>query len=196
MVERESPLGAAYAPGAHGDRTAGSRVRLMERRLASLVEAAAWPGREPALVAAIAKATGLALSPAPGAGALGPDGRAAFNVAPGRFTISAAGADLTAKIAEAVPLETGTVNDLSHGRTCLRIEGPRAEWVLAKLFALDFSPPAFPVPSGLASAHHDIPAQIQRTGPERFDLYVFRSFARAFWTALCRAAEEVGYTVE
>ncbi|MEQ9178343.1 MAG: sarcosine oxidase subunit gamma, partial [Nitratireductor sp.] len=28
-----------------------------------------------------------------------------------------------------------------------------------------------------------------------FDLYVFRSFARAFWTALCHASEEVGYRV-
>jgi sarcosine oxidase subunit gamma len=43
--------------------------------------------------------------------------------------------------------------------------------------------------------HHDIFAQIQRTGASQFDLYVFRSFARAFWNALSHASEEVGYEV-
>jgi heterotetrameric sarcosine oxidase gamma subunit len=36
---------------------------------------------------------------------------------------------------------------------------------------------------------------VQRTGADQFDLYVFRSFARAFWKTLCHAAEEVGYEV-
>jgi sarcosine oxidase subunit gamma len=67
--------------------------------------------------------------------------------------------------------------------------------VLAKFFALDFSQTAFPLGAGRATSHHDIFAQIQRSGAEQFDLYVFRSFARAFWTALCHASEEVGYRV-
>jgi len=29
----------------------------------------------------------------------------------------------------------------------------------------------------------------------RFDLYVFRSLARSFWTTLCHSAEDVGYEV-
>ena len=61
--------------------------------------------------------------------------------------------------------------------------------------ALDFALPAFPVGKGCSVNHHDVFAQIQRTGPDAFDLYVFRSFARAFWTSLCHAAEEVGYEV-
>ena len=73
----------------------------------------------------------------------------------------------------------GTVTDLSHGRTAIRISGPKAEWVLAKFFAIDFALPAFPEGAGRSTAHHDIFAQIQRTGAEQFDLYVFRSFARS-----------------
>ena len=69
---------------------------------------------------------------------------------------------------------TGTVTDLSHGRTAIRIAGPKAEWVLAKFFAIDFSLPAFPVGSGLSTVHHDIFAQIQRSGADQFDIYVFR----------------------
>ena len=74
------------------------------------------------------------------------------------------------------------MTDLSHGRTAIRISGPKAEWVLAKFFAIDFSLPAFPVGSGVSTVHHDIFAQIQRTGANQFDLNVFRSFARSFWT--------------
>jgi sarcosine oxidase subunit gamma len=88
------------------------------------------------------------------------------------------------------------VTDLSHGRTALRASGSKAAWILSKLFAIDFSTAAFPVGAGRSTMHHDIFAQIQRTGEMAFDLYVFRSFARSFWTSLCHAAEEVGYAVE
>jgi heterotetrameric sarcosine oxidase gamma subunit len=67
--------------------------------------------------------------------------------------------------------------------------------VLAKLFAIDFALPAFPIGAGRSTTHHDVFAQIQRTGADAFDLYVFRSFARSFWTVLCHAAEETGYDV-
>ena len=95
-----------------------------------------------------------------------------------------------------VTSSTGTVTDLSHGRTVIRIAGPKAEWVLAKFFAIDFSLTAIPVGSGLSTVHHDIFAQIQRTGADQFDVYVFRSFARSFWNSLCHASEEVGYEVQ
>jgi heterotetrameric sarcosine oxidase gamma subunit len=68
--------------------------------------------------------------------------------------------------------------------------------VLAKFFAIDFSLAAFPLGAGRATTHHEIFAQIQRTGPDRFDIYVFRSFARSFWKTLCHGCEEVGYEVQ
>ena len=102
---------------------------------------------------------------------------------------------LAAVLAGAVGIETGTATDLSHGRTALRIQGPKAEWVLSKLFAIDFSPDGFPVGTAISTNHHEIFAQIHRTNADRFDLYVFRSFARSFWQTLTRAAEETGYEV-
>ena len=83
--------------------------------------------------------------------------------------------------------------DLTHGRAALRVSGPKAEWVLSKLFAVDFREAAFPANSGLATMHHDTFAQIYRADAQTFDIFVYRSFARAFWHTLCRAAEEVGY---
>lgn len=195
MAERESPLAGVLQAGRFGNVTGSSGVTLSEVRLEAIVEAAAWPGAEKALMEAIEKVTGLALPDGAGGGAV-KGGRAAFGIAPGRFLVTDMKNGLAQALDAAVSLETGTVTDLSHGRTAIRIAGPRAEWVLAKFFALDFSLPAFPIAAGRATAHHDIFAQIQRTSEDQFDLYVFRSFARSFWTALCHGAEEVGYEVD
>jgi len=194
MVERESPLSAVYRPGSHGNFADGAGVRLIETRPGSIVQLAAWPGMEKDAIAAIRTAAGLLLPDGAGAGAA-KGGRSAFGFAPGRFLVVDQAEGLGATLAAAITAETGTVTDLSHGRTAIRISGAKAEWVLAKFFALDFSLPAFPLNAGRSTTHHDVFAQIQRTGEKQFDLYVFRSFARSFWTALCHGAEEVGYEV-
>jgi len=194
MPERESPLGSAFRPGSHGNFADGVGVTLSEPKPASIVQVAAWPGEERALLAAVKSAPGLALPDGAGGGTV-KAGKGAFGFAPGRFLVVDQAEGVAARLATAVAVETGTVTDLSHGRTAIRIAGSRAEWVLAKFFAIDFALPAFPVGSGRSTVHHDIFAMIQRTGEEQFDIYVFRSFARSFWTALCHGAEEVGYQV-
>ena len=192
MVEPLSPLGDAWQPGTYGNLQSGAGVVLSETRPGSIVEASAWNGQVPGLIATIAQVTGLALDAAQGSGNVGGD-FSAFGIGPARFLVVANDAGLAQRLGNAVPIDTGTVTDLSHGRTAFCLEGPRAEWVLSKLFALDFAPAAFPVNAGRATVHHDILAQIQRTGPDQFDVYIFRSFARSFWKMLCDASEEVGY---
>lgn len=194
MVEPLSPLAPVWKPGSHGNFVDGVGVVLSETRPGSIVEAAAWHGAEKKLMAAIRKATGLSLPDGAGAGAYA-DGRGAFGIAPGRFLLADQAEGLAERLSAAVTADTGTVTDLSHGRTAIRVAGPKAEWLLSKFFAIDFALPAFPVGSGLATVHHDIFAQIQRTGENAFDLYVFRSFARSFWTMLGHGAEEAGYEV-
>lgn len=194
MVERATALGADFRPGADGDASGGIGVTISELTPGTIVEAAAWPGEEDALAAALGKATRLSLSSAAGCGACA-KGNAAFVIGPGRFLIAGADAALAARLQEAVTAGTGTVTELSHGRTVLAVEGPKAEWVLSKLFAIDFSAAAFPEATGLTTAHHDMFVQIQRTGGERFELYACRSFARAFARALRHAAEETGYAI-
>lgn len=196
MVERVTPLGADFKPGSYGDFADGIGITLSAPPTGTIVEATAWPDRERALAALVGKVAGLSLEPEPGAGAFKEAGAAAFNIGPGRLLVSGRDEDLADRLIGAVPEETGTLTDLSHGRTRLRVEGVRAEWVLAKLFALDFSSAAFPVTEGRATAHHDYFVQIQRTGNQRFELYVFRSFARAFVSVLRRAAEDFGYRIE
>lgn len=193
MVERQSPLAPIFRPGGHSNDAGNTSITLSEVTRPSIVEAASWPELHERLAAAIQAVTGLAVGTTPNAGAVSRQA-VAFSVGPGRYLVSGE-EDLPARLARAVSVETGTISDLSHGRTTFRVAGPRAEWVLGKLFAIDFSLTVFPAGEGRATAHHDIFAQIQRTDAAQFDVHVFRSFARAFWITLCTAAEEVGYEV-
>ena len=194
MVDQLSPLGAAWRPGAHGHVAEGIGVSLTEMQPASIVQLAAWPGRQREMLEAIAEIAGLPLPDGAGAG-FATASVAAFGFAPGKFLVVHQEDELFGRFVSGVGSETGAVTDLSHGRTALSIAGPKAEWVLSKLFAVDFSSPAFAVGCGISTAHHDLQAQIQHRADGRFDLYVFRSFARAFWKLLCRASEETGYEV-
>ena len=194
MVEQVSPLGAAWQPGRHHVTGIAPGVTLTETRPGSIVQVAAWPGEEKAVIAAIQKATGLKLPDGAGGG-IATETKAAFGIAPGKFLVVSQAEGLDADLLKGVGSEVGTVTNLSHGRTAIRIAGPKTEWVLSKLYALDFALPAFPVEAGRSTTHHDIFTAIQRTGQDAFDLYVFRSFARSFWQMLCHAAEEVGYEV-
>ncbi len=193
MAERESPIGAAYKPGRHGTAEKPG-VTISETRPGSIVEVVAWPGEEKSALAAIRKATGLTIPNPPGGGVSKAD-KSGFGFAPRRWLIVDQTEGLGSTLRREIGAETGTVTDLSHGRTAIRITGERAEWVLSKFFAVDFAAASFPAGHGLSTAHHDIFAQIQRTGKSQFDIYVFRSFARAFWAALCHASEEVGYEI-
>lgn len=194
MVEQLSPLASVWKPGSHGNFTEGVGVVLSENRPGSIVQVSAWPGQEKELIAAVKTVTGLTLPDGAGGGVF-QNGKGAFGIAPGRFLVVDQVEGLEAKFGTAVSAAIGTVTGLSHGRTAIRVAGPKAEWVLAKFFAIDFSLTAFPIGSGRSTAHHDIFAQIQRSGADAFDIYVFRSFARAFWISLGHASEEVGYEI-
>lgn len=195
MVDQLSPLEPVYQPGRFGNSASQIGVTLMETQPGSIVQVAVWPGGEHAAVEAIGKVVGLTFGNHPGDGASG-DGHAAFGIGPRKFLVISEDEGLEATLAKAIPSLIGAVTDLSHGRTGIRISGEKAEWVLSKLFAINFAATAFSVGQGVSTKHHEMFAQIQRTGPEQFDIYVFRSFARSFWHALVTAAAETGYEVQ
>ncbi|PSH65950.1 MULTISPECIES: sarcosine oxidase subunit gamma [Phyllobacterium] len=195
MAERQSPLGAFFVPGDHGNAAAGVGVTLRERKNLSIVQVTAWIDTIPAVLTAIGSATGLVLQNKPGLGRVAGE-KSVFGFAPGRYFVVGATPDLELRLRSAISSDLGTMIDLTHGRTVIRIGGPGSEWVLSKLFAIDFSEHAFPIAYGRATLHHDIHANIQRIDDETFDIYVFRTFARSFWQTLGHAAAEVGYRVE
>ncbi|MGB8816994.1 MAG: sarcosine oxidase subunit gamma family protein [Rhizobiaceae bacterium] len=181
MSDRLSALGPDFKPGQYGNLADGIGVRLGETDFGFLGELAAFPDamdKIEKLVATVSK----------------PEGSAAFKIAANRWFL-AGPATLGDSIRAKLKPADGSLIDLTHGRTALRISGSKAGWVLSKLYAIDFSLAAFPVGTGLSTAHHSIFTQVYRRDAQTFDLFIFRSFARSFWHTLQRAAEETGYEV-
>ncbi len=76
------------------------------------------------------------------------------------------------------------VSDQSHGRVRLAIFGPRSRAALARGCGVDFSAEAFPLGGAAATLFNRIGIHVTRTGEDRFELIVLRSFARSLWEQL------------
>ena len=181
------------APTARCSAAPASRSR--RRRPGSIVQAAAFPGEERTLIAAISDVTGLALPDGAGGGVVA-EGKSAFGIAPGRFLVvdqnEGLGIMLKAAVLAADRHHHRPVA-WPHGDPHFRTESRmgageilRHRFCAARPFP---KAPAARPPITTSSRRSSAPA------PQQFDLYVFRSFARSFWTALCHASEEVGYEV-
>ena len=181
MSDRISPLGADFKPGRYGNTADGIGVTLGENSFDFIGELAAF-------------ASGLAAVAKLAATASKVKGATVFQISANRWMLAGPDA-LRETIAASLKPADGSLIDLSHGRTALTISGSKAERVLSKLYAIDFALAAFPTGTGLSTAHHTIFTQIYRDDEQTFTLFVFRSFARAFWHTLQRAAEETGYEV-
>ncbi len=182
MSDRASALGEARKSGAFGDVSNGAGVTLDEIFFDFVAEVAAFPTTFPAVEKLIGSATVKVKT------------SFAFKIATNRWLVAGT-PDFRRALEPKLASQDGTLIDLTHGRTAFMVTGPKSEWVLSKLFAVDFRLAAFPDKTGLATMHHDTFAQIYRPGAETFDIFVFRSFARSFWGMMCHAAEEVGYEV-
>jgi sarcosine oxidase subunit gamma len=89
-----------------------------------------------------------------------------------------------------------SVVDQSHGRTLLRVSGPRARAALAKGVAIDLHPRAFmPGYAAVTSAAHIGVHLWQVDDAPTYELAVARSLARSFWHWLAAASAEYGLDV-
>lgn len=71
------------------------------------------------------------------------------------------------------------VVDQSHGRVALTLSGPDAARILANGIAVDLHPEAFAVGRVATMLCNHLSVNLARTGIDRFDLVVMRSFAEA-----------------
>lgn len=183
MFNRASPIGSDYKKGTFGNLSQGPNVHLSETHFGFLGELATFDHAAISVDKLVLETTARI------------DGSSAFKNAHNRWFLAGTEAlhhELKAKIK---PSDASLI-DLTHGRTSLMITGERAEWVLSKLYPIDFSPTVFRVETGLSTTHHNIFTQIYRPYENTFDLFMFRSFARSFWHTLTRASEDIGYEVE
>ena len=100
--------------------------------------------------------------------------------------------DRVAQLRAHIPAEIGSVLDLSHARVRVQLHGAKAVDALAKLYALDFRPAAFPVGRFQLTGHHHIPCVLHRLDGQHFELYFLSTYAHGQIEALMDVALEYG----
>ena len=89
-----------------------------------------------------------------------------------------------------------SLSDQSHARVLIRIAGPQARAMLAKLSSIDLHPAAFPLGAAAATSIDHTSVNLWRgsdlpDGQAVFNLLVFATFAESLWHTMlgCRAPE-------
>ncbi|MDH4479430.1 MAG: hypothetical protein QE283_06105 [Rhodoferax sp.] len=172
------------------------QVRLHAERLDQVTLISTWMGGTQALCEALANAlaaTGLfPLPAATGDTAVCPLGLL-IRSGPHEFMLIGPGTvDVIAELRGHITAEVGALLDLSHARCRVRVEGPQAVSMLGKLFALDFRETAFAPGQFKLSGHHHVPCSLHRLDADRFDLYLFSTYAAGQLESLQDAALEYG----
>ncbi len=192
MAERDSALDGHLQPGRYGEAADGPGVVFAEIRDIGPWQVAAWPQTLAAVAVRLAALTGAETVPGPLQAVAGPNGTVA-RIRPLVFWLTHAG---EAAVTQAMDIdaETGSALDLSHSRTVIRIEGPRARDLLNRGLPLDLSPDAFPAGAFAATALHQVGVHLHNRG-SGYDLFVPRGFALSIWELLRETAAQFGYEV-
>ena len=74
--------------------------------------------------------------------------------------------------------------DQTHGRERIELSGPGAVRLLATGTAVDLSLGRFPIGAATETLFGHIGVHLTRTGPERFEVLVGRSYAMSLWEEL------------
>lgn len=195
MLERKSALVGALQSGGRNGATGQRRLRIGETRGWNLLQVAAFPATLEELEQAVRPLLGGDLPTRLGK-AISVNGRRLLKTGPEQFwIITRASEDLTTAFQAAVTQDIGTVTPLSHSRTCIFVEGLSARELLATGIALDLHPDAFQLDSFALTGLHHTPILIHRSGDNRYDLYVMRTFALWAWEWLTDAALPYGYEI-
>jgi heterotetrameric sarcosine oxidase gamma subunit len=193
VLERQSALTDASSfqgrDGADGRR----RLRLGEARDWRLAQVAAFPATAGDLARVLRSLLGVD-PPVELGSVIAAQGRQLMKTGPGTFwVVTHASDDMTAALQAVVAASVGAVTPLSFSRTRLIIDGPAARRVLSTGIALDFHPEVFRAGHFAMTGLHHTPILIHRSGMERYELYVMRSFALWTWEWLTDAALQFGY---
>lgn len=187
MVEPVSPLAGHVTPGRSGLATqAAPGIRLSERRIASLWQVAAWPDRLSQAGGAAAAAAGVPEAPGPG-GTLAGSAATLMRIEPLKWWIVAA----TPIDRPALDGQDGTVLDLSHARTVIRVEGPDTAALMARLVSLDLRARSFPEGAVASTGlHHSGVTLTRREGG--IEIFALRSYALSIWEHVAESAAQFG----
>ena len=99
-------------------------------------------------------------------------------------------AELAEHVENALRPHGASTTDLSHARTVVRVSGPAATDLLAKLCPIDVE--AMRAGDSAVTLAGPFNVQVVKTGDGELRLYVFRSFGLAMWEMLQDEAAEFG----
>jgi sarcosine oxidase subunit gamma len=195
VLEKASPL-SAVLKNVRRDGADGRRLlRMGEAKNWKLVQVTAFPETLGQLQRAIRPVLGADL-PAHMGQATAIDARRLLRIGPEQFwIITPDSEDIAPYLQSALTPAVGSLTTLSHSRTCIWIDGARSREVLEGGISIDLHPEVFrPNFFGLTDLHHT-PITIYRSGDDRYELYVLRTFALWTWEWLVDAALPFGYEI-
>jgi sarcosine oxidase subunit gamma len=195
VLEKNSAL-RALLKSVGRDGTGGQRsLRLGEARGWKLVQVAAFPGTVAGLEGALRPLLGAELPHSLGR-ATATGAQRVLKIGPEQFwIITLDDKDIAPDLQRVVTPTLGSVTPLSHSRTCLWIDGPRSREVLETGIALDLHPDVFRADFFALTGLHHTPITVYRSGENRYELYVLRTFAVWAWEWLIDAALPFGYEI-
>ncbi len=188
-----SALDGAVSAGRYGRRTGDAGVTVSEMRDAGLVTVTARKGQRAALIEAARTAFGVELPSLPRR----VEGRDMAFIWSGPDQWLACGHPAPAggmEAALAAPFAgLASIVDQSHGRTLLRVTGPRVRDALAKGIAIDLHPREFRTGHAAVTAVAHIGVHLWQTDERpTYEFAVPRGFAQSFWHWLEASAAEFG----
>ncbi len=185
ISQRRSALEAVYQEGSFGNETG---LALFERRPLTLFDIGGDASNDDFLInAETAIGSPLPLTPK---SVISEDTRRVFWLSPRRWLATDSASDFT--VPEFIG---GSINNVSSGRTIIRLHGPKIRDVLAKGCPLDLHPKIFHFADCAQSRFGSLNILLDHIDDQTFDVYVARGFARVLWEELIEASQEYGYQV-
>lgn len=192
-----TPLSRIHVAGRHGAAQGAAGVTMAELTDFELVQVMARRGQWGAVAQACAEAYGKTAPARPQA----VNGQGALLVwsGPDQFLIlSPRGAAV--ERARTSFSGMASLSEQSDGRSLIRISGPRARDMLAKVCSLDLHPAVFPVNTAAATSLDHTSVNLWRgedvDGEAIFHLLVFATFAESLWRTLLDSGAEYGITID
>jgi sarcosine oxidase subunit gamma len=193
MFERHSALSPLIAKGGRDGANGGRALHLCELRGWGLAQLGVFADRETEFAAAVRPLIGTHL---PATSNVASPGRArVYRTAPDQYWLVSYEPALAAQLSRVIPPAVGSVTPLSHARVRLAISGSPVRDCLAKGISIDLHPTVFPIGSVAQTGLHHTGILLERTGENRYELYVLRTFAVSIWEWLLDAALPFGYDV-
>jgi heterotetrameric sarcosine oxidase gamma subunit len=194
-----TPLSRIYAAGRHGVTESAAGLTMAELSNFELVQVMARRGQWSAVAQACKEAYGKAAPGRPQT--IEAEGALLLWSGPDQFlVVSPRGSGSAMERARLAFAGMASLSEQSDGRSLLKIAGPRARDMLAKVCSLDLHPAVFPAGAAAATSIDHTSVNLWRgadtSGEAVFHLLVFATFAESLWHTLLDSGAEYGIAID